>query len=136
MKTRADLFEVDPETPEFLRAKALVREDRRFLRSLVQMRKEQQLSQDDVAERLGITQPTVASFERYDSDPKLSTIRRYAQAVGLLICHRVELDRGQAGHGTWPPAGWSEGRVETFTPGFTIVSRGSDSNSADFGLAA
>lgn len=30
--------------------------------------------------------------------PKLSTIRRYAQVVGILITHRVEVDTGQLRH--------------------------------------
>lgn len=63
---------------------------------LVLLRREAGLSQGDVAERMGISQQAVSKFERYDSDPKLSTVRRYANAVGALITHRVERDQGQS----------------------------------------
>lgn len=105
MDALADLLQVDLKDPEYLRAKFLAREDHQLLRELVSLRKALGLSQADVAERLGLTQPTIAAFERYDSDPKLSTIRRYAQVVGLLVRHRVEVD--DAG-------GWQS--VEKFAP--------------------
>jgi transcriptional regulator with XRE-family HTH domain len=38
---------------------------------------------------MGVTQPSVAAFEREDSNPTLSTIRRYALAVGARISYQV-----------------------------------------------
>ncbi|MDN5558781.1 MAG: helix-turn-helix domain-containing protein [Ruaniaceae bacterium] len=51
-----------------------------------------------MAKLLGVSQQAINKFERYDSDPKLSTIRRYANAVGVLVEHRVVLsdDRSMA----------------------------------------
>ncbi len=60
-----------------------------LLSSLVGMRKKHGLSQEQVAERMGVSQPAVASFERYDANPTLATIRRYALAVQASIEHRV-----------------------------------------------
>ncbi|WP_433953586.1 helix-turn-helix transcriptional regulator [Curtobacterium flaccumfaciens] len=74
------------------RADALVDDHERMLRRLVSHRKEHDLSQDVVAERMGVTQPTVAAFERYDSNPTLASIRRYAMAVGVRITTRVQDD--------------------------------------------
>ncbi|WP_374009892.1 helix-turn-helix domain-containing protein [Leifsonia sp. LS-T14] len=71
------------------RAEALVESDIHLLRSLVALRKQHGLSQEVVAERMGVTQPTVASFERFDSNPKLATVRRYALAVGALVQHDI-----------------------------------------------
>lgn len=71
------------------RAEALVDSDADLLRDLIAMRKKHHLSQEDVAERMGVTQPTVAAFERFDSNPTLGTIRRYALAVGALVRHDV-----------------------------------------------
>jgi transcriptional regulator with XRE-family HTH domain len=88
-----------------IRAKLLAREDRQLKRDLIRLRESSGLSQREVAERIGITQQAVNKFERYDSDPKASTIRRYANAVGALVEHRVTLDVGQsewiASAGTW-----------------------------------
>ena len=57
--------------------------------ALIQARKEAGLSQRDVAEMMGVKQPTVAAFESQDNDPRLSTLRRYALAVGASVEHRV-----------------------------------------------
>ena len=63
-----------------------------MLSSLVQVRKRQDLSQLQVAERMGVTQPMVATLERYDSNPTLSTLLRYAVAVGARMNTSVECD--------------------------------------------
>lgn len=60
---------------------------------LVALRKTHNLSQADVAERLGISQPAVAAFERYDSNPTLSTLRRYALAIEARLSFEVIDDR-------------------------------------------
>ena len=90
MATLEQIAGVDPADPEVQLALELARGDRRFLRELVRERRSSGMSQANVAERLGITQPTVAAFERHDSDPRLSTIRRYAQVVGIMVTHQTE----------------------------------------------
>ncbi|QTF71246.1 helix-turn-helix domain-containing protein [Arthrobacter woluwensis] len=71
-------------------ADSLVESHDELLRALVALRKKHNLSQTVIAERMAVSQPTVAAFERYDSNPTLSTIRRYALAVGAGIDHVVE----------------------------------------------
>lgn len=71
-------------------ADSLIESHDALLRALVDLRKKHHLTQETVAERMGVSQPTVAAFERYDANPKLSTIRRYALAVGASIRHEVE----------------------------------------------
>lgn len=68
----------------------LVESHDELLEKLIKQRKDHSLSQAEVAERMGVSQPTVAAFERYDANPTLSTVRRYALAVGAAIEHRVE----------------------------------------------
>ena len=70
-------------------ASDLVQEHRLLMTNLIDMRKQHDLTQEAVAERMGVSQPTVAAFERYDSNPTLSTIRRYALAVGAAVRHHV-----------------------------------------------
>jgi DNA-binding XRE family transcriptional regulator len=146
-KTLAGLLGVDLEDPELLRAESLVSEDRRLLRQLIDLRKARGWSQEDLAKVIGLTQPTIASFERYDSDPKLSTVRRYAYAVGALVCHHVEMDVGQIQAKAWPPPcdSYSEwlGVPATMTPnvssgGQRSGQRGLIVNAirADFAIAA
>ena len=92
LKTRLG---VDPDSKEIRRAKVLASNDLELLANLVELRRRQNISQTELAEKLGISQATVAAFERSDNDPKLSTIRRYAHGVGALIVHKVALDEGQ-----------------------------------------
>lgn len=71
------------------RADSLVESHADLLTDLVDLRKKHQISQEVVAERMGVSQPTVSAFERYDSNPTLSTIRRYALAVGARMTIQV-----------------------------------------------
>ncbi|MCD4549705.1 helix-turn-helix domain-containing protein [Schaalia sp. lx-260] len=89
--------EVDFEAIEAL-ALQLHRERSRFLRGLVGVRKAHGLTQSDVAERMGVSQPTVSEFEHYDANPRLDTILRYALAVDANVYLRAfEADSFRAG---------------------------------------
>jgi len=57
--------------------------------ALIQARRDAGLSQRELADYLGVKQATISRFESPENDPRLSTIRRYATAVGALIAHRV-----------------------------------------------
>lgn len=78
-----------------LRARHLVEQDRELRFELVRLREASGVSRQDVALRLGISRQAVAKFERLDADPRLSTIRRYAHAIGAVVSHSVEKDEGQ-----------------------------------------
>ncbi len=79
------------------RALELVQRDADFLDALIDLRISNGISQETVADRMGVTQPAVAAFEREDSNPTLSSIRRYALAVGAKITYQVSsaFDRSQ-----------------------------------------
>lgn len=83
-------------SPYRARAKLLAQENSEMRARLVEIRREAGLSQADVAALLGVTQQAVHKIERYDADLKLSTLERYANAVGALVFHRVEADNGRA----------------------------------------
>jgi len=96
-------FSRNPNTPSRRRAAALAEADEMLHASLVRARIDAGLTQQQVAQLMGVSQPTIAGFERYDNDSKLSTIRRYAHAVGVAIEHRVTRDGAVIGCG-WEPA--------------------------------
>lgn len=52
-----------------------------FIDALVKLRRAMHLTQTQVARRMGVTQPTVSGFENEGSDPRLSTVQRYARAI-------------------------------------------------------
>lgn len=58
------------------------------------------LSQQDLADRLGVKQPSIARLERDDADPRISTLQRALNAAGYaLVLHAMpqvpQLDEGQ-----------------------------------------
>jgi len=128
--------------------------DERMRYALIEARRDLGLSQRDVARLLGITQASVAAFERYDNDPRLSTIRRYALAVGAAIEHTVRpaeeflsassvVATAQATATSRVTVSWqvpaeARGRAThapfDWTPSVSAVA--ANSNSTDFGLAA
>lgn len=88
-KNIADIFDDDfdsylqeaQQNPEFRAAFEDAQGRNRLLDSLVKLRRILRLTQKQVADRMGVRQPTVAGFEKESSDPKLSTVQRYARAV-------------------------------------------------------
>lgn len=71
------------------RAGSLIDDHDAMLRRLVALRQENNLTQSEVAERMGVSQPAVSQFERTDANPTLDTVRRYAMAVGARLETRV-----------------------------------------------
>lgn len=87
-----DPFDVEL-TDEERHVDELISADLSLLRALVQMRIDSGLTQDDVAKAMGRDPSAVSRFERLDSDPHMSTVRRYACAVNASIQHMV-VERG------------------------------------------
>ena len=83
------LFSVDRNSKSQLLGVELAKNDYRLVRDLIRVRKKLGLSQGELAAQMGVTQPTVSAFESMDSDPKLSTVRRYAKALGVLVTHQA-----------------------------------------------
>lgn len=53
--------------------------------SLVEYRKQSTMTQVQVAALMGVGQPTVSEFESGKVAPRLSTLQKYARALGLKI---------------------------------------------------
>jgi ribosome-binding protein aMBF1 (putative translation factor) len=76
----------NPKFPQMLEA-ALGR--RRLLRTLAERREQLGLTQTTVAERMETSQSAVARIEAGEIDAKLSTVERYAAAIGQRVQWRV-----------------------------------------------
>lgn len=110
----------------------LAKNDYKMMADLVQIRIDRGLTQEDIAQRLGVSQQAVSKLESYASDPKLSTVRRYAHAVEALVAHVVEPDHGQLEGGrTWIAVTYT---TTTFTPKRTYAAAAL--TRADFAVAA
>ena len=62
---------------------------------LQMMREELQLSQKNVAEAMGISQPAITQLEQRGNDLKVATLKRYIEAMGGKLSLDVELPTGK-----------------------------------------
>lgn len=75
-------------------AKQLALANYELLNELVDIRIESGLTQQDVANLLKVSQQSISKFESLESDPRLSTITKYAMAINVLVGHTItELPR-------------------------------------------
>lgn len=111
------------------RARVLAREDRELKASLIRIRQDSGLTQRQVAELMGVTQQAVNKLERYDSDPKMSTLRRYANAVGALVHHWTTPDAGQSVLLATAPR-WEDSGTSIRQMSFVVTSSKSGNRSA------
>lgn len=58
------------------------------------MRDELKLSQKQLAEKMGVTQPAIAAIEQRGSDLKVLTLKRYVEAMGGKLSLLVQLPEG------------------------------------------
>jgi len=68
-----------------------VRSERRheLIEELVRARRDSELSQTQIAARMGTSQSAVARLESGDLDARLSTLERYAAALGRTVDWQV-----------------------------------------------
>ena len=93
----------------------------RLLDTLVSCRKAQDLTQRDLATRMGVGQSTVGGFETEDADPRLGTLQRYARAVG----GRLRVSVVTASHTDWlrsEPTSYTEAASSLLAP--RIIEKG------------
>ena len=90
MSNSDSIFVSDPNDLQQMIASELVSQTQDMLDDLLELRKRKGMTQQDIAETIGVTRTAVTAFERYDSDPKLSTLIRYAMAVGARLNIAVE----------------------------------------------
>ena len=76
----------DPVFPGF---KQMAERRRALAESLTEHRVKLGLTQTDVAARMGTSQSAVARIESGDADVRLSTLERYAAALGRAIDWRI-----------------------------------------------
>jgi transcriptional regulator with XRE-family HTH domain len=100
-----DLGRDEPEVPGLpllpgFREMALRRmsaERRRLVADLTAQRRSAGLSQTEVAARMGTSQSAVARLETGDTDVRVSTLERYAAAIGSQVAWQARSGQGQPG---------------------------------------
>lgn len=90
----ASLYEelgLDTETDSERLARELADSDAELIAALRKVREHLNLSQTQLGDLLGVTQASVSTFENEGTEAKLSTVRRYAHALGATVRHQVIL---------------------------------------------
>ena len=59
--------------------------------ALTQLRNEVQLSQQELAEKMGVSQPSLSAMEKINHNMKLVTLKKYIEAIGGKVSLSVEL---------------------------------------------
>ncbi|MCY3852821.1 MAG: helix-turn-helix transcriptional regulator [Gammaproteobacteria bacterium] len=73
------------EDPEFREEYARVDEEYALIEALIRARAAANLTQTELAQRLGTTQSAVARLEGGRVSPSIATLRRYAEATGTRL---------------------------------------------------
>jgi predicted XRE-type DNA-binding protein len=71
--------------PDFPLLMEQARRKRELLMALKAARRQSKVSQKDVASAMGTTQSAVSELESISADAKISTVERYARAVGYSV---------------------------------------------------
>jgi len=89
VKTHDEMIEKWMKDPAFKAEYDALEEEYQFLREMLHARKRARMTQEDVAERMGTKAPAVARLEasgvREKHSPSVSTLRKYAHAVGCTL---------------------------------------------------
>ncbi|SCM78047.1 Xre family transcriptional regulator [uncultured Pleomorphomonas sp.] len=93
MTKLADLKKRLMAAPEFQREYAKVDAEFTVIEALIRARTMANLSQAELARRIGTTQSAIARLEGGGVSPSLSTLRKYAEATGT----KLEINLVQAG---------------------------------------
>lgn len=59
------------------------------------VREELEFTQSELAHNMGITQPSIVAIEQRGADVKISTIKRYVEAMGGKMSIDIELPTGK-----------------------------------------
>jgi transcriptional regulator with XRE-family HTH domain len=84
-----EFLDQELENPEFAAALEDAEERSRLLLELLAVRKRATLTQGYVADCMGTSQSAISELEQAGTDPRLSTVQRYARAVGARVTFSV-----------------------------------------------
>jgi predicted transcriptional regulator len=82
------------EKPEVVKRAQIKADDILLEIRLNEVRALLQKTQKDMAEAMGVTQPTIASMEKAGKDLRLSSVKRYIESAGATVRLDIELPDG------------------------------------------
>ncbi|GAB2730923.1 MULTISPECIES: helix-turn-helix domain-containing protein [Halomonas] len=82
------------EKPEVVAAAQAKADEMRLELRLAELRQLVDMTQAQMAEAMGVKQPTVAGLEKAGQDLRLSSLKRYVEAIGGRVRLDIELPDG------------------------------------------
>ena len=76
--------------PEYVEEYEALEEEFALAEALIEARAKNNMTQDQVAERMGTSRTAIARLEGANGNPSLSTLRRFAEATGTRLRVRFE----------------------------------------------
>ena len=95
-KPVSELAEEWLKDPEFVREHEALEEEFSLVEALIDARSRSNLTQEQIAERMGTSRTAVVRLEGGKSNPSLNTLRRFAEATGTRL--RVSFEPEGAPH--------------------------------------
>lgn len=71
--------------PEYVKEYEALEEEFALAEALIEARSKNNMTQDQVAERMGTSRTAIARLEGPNGNPSLSTLRRFADATGTRL---------------------------------------------------
>lgn len=71
--------------PEYVKEYEALEEEFALAEALIEARAKNNMTQDQVAERMGTSRTAIARLEGANGNPSLSTLRRFAEATGTRL---------------------------------------------------
>jgi len=73
------------QNPNFRKEYEAIQPEMDIIRAMVQLRKEQHLTQEELAERTGINQGDISRLERGTRNPSLNMLKKLADGLGMRL---------------------------------------------------
>jgi DNA-binding XRE family transcriptional regulator len=85
---------ISQEKPEVVEKAKAIASEMLLNIHLAEFREKVQLTQNEIAQAMGVKQPTVAGMEKNGQDIKLSTLKKYVEATGSKLKLDIEMSDG------------------------------------------
>ena len=96
-KKSKSLSELDKKLSSHVLKEAKIKAENMLLDlRLAELRELTEKSQVQIAEAMGVTQPTIASLEKKGKDVRLLTLKRYIEAAGCKLRIDIEMPDGSS----------------------------------------
>ena len=85
MKTLQELKKEQMKNPEFVKEYDAIQPEMDVIRAIVDARTSQNITQKELAERIGINQADISKLENGPRNPSINLLKRLAEGMGMVL---------------------------------------------------